>query len=490
MIAMISPVLQLNNSTEAGQALREDAQDVRKVIDKEIEDHDTMQYRPPPGSAPGIPPAVSYSPNTGGHPHQPPPPSRLQHQHRPDPPEAEGVTGYRQPPLNYYDNTGPPPPTHGYPHHPPPPPHHHQGHLPPPSNYYGHHPSHPAPPQFQQHPPQNQQHFPQPLPQFQRGQNNNHHNAAYSTQPHQRKKQSFSEKLHDPANMVHSAMDAVSGMAGKMKQRLSGPGHKDSMPPFMSTGTDFTMSDVSNFTTSNTTKSNDGFNDEIFQGAKRQGSNSTKSGSANSKHSFNMSDLSMSGMGFSFGRTRSFPDLMLSTGDIHNLLPAFPADEGGDSDDITPQRTSSGRILRPEPHARNNSSGSSTSGSNVSLTIKGFHPVRGRANTQNTTSAMSGLNDAMSIMSIDSQKLSLKSESSSWMENLKSMQSIHTNDARNAYLHDDSGSVRSLLSDISNDLNALDLAEPLLPPFQTDGGMNDSGADFLIPQHQQPRPDP
>jgi hypothetical protein len=285
-------------------------------------------------------------------------------------------------------------------------------------------------------------------------------------------------------NAVHSAINVV---AGKVKQQLPG---KDSMPAFMSTATDFTMSDVSTFTASNLMKSKNDPN-EIFQGVAKRGSNSTKSGSGNSKQSFNMSDLSLSGLGFSMGRTRSFPDLMLSTGDI-NLLPALPDEYSGgdDADDVTPKkRSASGRILRadPHPHARQGSSGSgsSASGSMVSLTVRGFHPVRGRANTQNTTSVMSGLNDAMSIMSIDSHKLSLKSENSSWMENLKSMQSIHS-DGRNAFLHDDSGSVRSLLSDISNDLNALDLAEPLLPPFVADQSFDDS-SDFMV---RRPRPDP
>eukprot|EP00574_Skeletonema_japonicum_P013994 CAMPEP_0201721078 /NCGR_PEP_ID=MMETSP0593-20130828/5854_1 /ASSEMBLY_ACC=CAM_ASM_000672 /TAXON_ID=267983 /ORGANISM="Skeletonema japonicum, Strain CCMP2506" /LENGTH=624 /DNA_ID=CAMNT_0048211823 /DNA_START=116 /DNA_END=1987 /DNA_ORIENTATION=+ len=501
---------------KAGQALREDAPDVRKVLDEEIKDvgvmnhnpysspqqqqHQHMQYRPPPpGSVPsGIPPAVTYSP--GSHPHQLPPPPQQQHHHRPDPPESEGVTGYRQPPLNYYGNDGPTgrpgggggsrgqshhpsphqqysqggpgmhptAPPHGYPQ--PPPPshhHHHQGQPSPPSSYYGQ----PPPPQYQQNqPPQNQQHFHQPAPQFR--QTSNQYNAAYSTQPnsqqqHQkhdpkRKKSTFREKLPDPTNIVHSAIDSVSEIADKMKERLPS---KDSLPPFMSTATDFTMSDVSSFSASNLTKSGNNPN-EIFQGAAKREPKFTRTGSGNSKEeSFNMSDISL---GFSLGRTRSFPDLMLSTGDI-NLLPALPDESGGDSDDVTPQRTSSGRILRPAPmaHSRQSSTGSGSNESMASLTIRGFHPVRGRTNTQNTTGAMSGLNDAMSIMSIDSHKLSMKSDNSSWMENLKSMQSIHS-DGRNAYLHDDTGSVRSLLSDISNDLNALDLAEPLLPPFPVD----------------------
>ena len=232
----------------------------------------------------------------------------------------------------------------------------------------------------------------------------------------------------------------------------------------MSTSTDFTMSDVSAFTASNKSGKNNDPN-EIFQGVTKHNSNATKTGSGNSKEeNFNMSDLSLSGLGFSMGRTRSFPDLMLSTGDI-NLLPALPAESSGDSDEATPQRTASGRILRPVPltYGRQTSD-SSQSGSMTSLTIRGFHPVRGQANAVNAASAMSGLNDAMSIMSIDSHKMSMKSDNSSWLENLKSMQSIHS-DGKNAFQDSDSASVRSLLSDISNDLNALDLAEPLLPPF-------------------------
>jgi len=488
---------------KAGQALREDAPDVRKVLDEEIKEvgpmnhnpysspqqqrqQQHMQYRPPPpGSIPsGIPPSVTYSPS---HPHQLPPPEQ-QHR-RPDPPESEGVTGYRQPPLNYYGTDGPTGraggggggpqshhssphqqysqggpgmhtavPPHGYPQPPPPSHHHHQGQPSPPSNYYGH----PSPPHYQQSP-QNQQHFHQPVPppQFRQP-----HSQQHQQQHHdpKRKTSIFTEKLADPANVVHSAIGTVSRMAHKLNERLPS---KDSLPPFMSTATDFTMSDVSAFTASNLTKSSSTNPNEIFQGAVKRDPKYTRTDSGNSREgSFNMSDLSL---GLSLGRTRSFPDLMLSTGDI-NLLPALADESGGDSDDVLPQRTSSGRILRPVPltHARQSSSGSGSNESMTSLTLKGFHPVRGRTNTQNTTGAISGLNDAMSIMSIDSHKMSMKSDNSSWMENLKSMQSIHS-DGRNAHLlHDDAGSVRSLLSDISNDLNALDLAEPLLPPFPVD----------------------
>lgn len=130
----------------------------------------------------------------------------------------------------------------------------------------------------------------------------------------------------------------------------------------------------------------------------------------------------------------------------------------------------------------------------------GFHPVRERNNTGN----ISGLNDAMSIMSLDSRK-SIKSETSSWLENFRSMQSIHSDMnpweaggsgvsgggmgmslVRNQ-MNDgsDNGSVRSFLSDVSTELNALDLAEPLLPPIPTDSPLNDSGSDYMVA-----RPDP
>jgi len=194
------------------------------------------------------------------------------------------------------------------------------------------------------------------------------------------------------------------------------------------------------------------------------------------------------------GRTRSFPDLMLSTGD---LLPPLEGDDY-DSDveilddrdasakDAEYRRTSSGRMLRASFHRR--SSSSSSNPSMTSLTLKGFHPIGGRNNT-----ATSGINDAMSIMSLESRR-SMRSESSSWLENFKSMQSIHSDmnpwengsSANNRSLvMGDEGSVKSFLSDVSNDLNALDLAEPLLPPIMTDSGLHDSLAEFTMS-----RPDP
>lgn len=50
----------------------------------------------------------------------------------------------------------------------------------------------------------------------------------------------------------------------------------------------------------------------------------------------------------------------------------------------------------------------------------------------------------------------------------------------------DDGSVRSFLSDVSNDLNALDLAEPLLPPLS----MNDSYEYMNRRVEYTNRPDP
>lgn len=130
------------------------------------------------------------------------------------------------------------------------------------------------------------------------------------------------------------------------------------------------------------------------------------------------------------------------------------------------------------PFHRKSSSASSNT-SMASLTIKGFHPVRERANT-----AISGINDTLSLMSFNSRKEN-NSESSSWIDNFNSMQSIHSDMLPGRPLGDD-GSVRSFLSDVSNDLNALDLAEPLLPPLS----LNDSHQYMNRYDQYMNRPDP
>lgn len=93
---------------------------------------------------------------------------------------------------------------------------------------------------------------------------------------------------------------------------------------------------------------------------------------------------------------------------------------------------------------------------------------------------MSGINDAMSIMSLDSRK-SVKSDTLSWLDNFHGFQSIHsdmnpweapTGEESLVRPAGDEGS----LSDVSYDMTALDLAEPLLPPLM----MNDS-YDFMKP---------
>ena len=217
---------------------------------------------------------------------------------------------------------------------------------------------------------------------------------------------------------------------------------------------------------------------------------------------FNMSDLlggggsnqslgmsSLLGSSTPLGRTRSFPDLTLSTND---LLPPMPNAEGSEGDyDITTwanegkeklRSTSRGRLMK-RPFHRHSSSESSNQ-SMTSLTIKGFHPVvdiRSRCNT-----AVSGINDAMSIMSLDSRK-SVKSDASSWLDNFRSFQSIHSDMnpwEANAGGGENSSLVRppiggdeGSLSDVSYDMTALDLAEPLLPPLT----MNDSYHEYMKP---------
>lgn len=223
----------------------------------------------------------------------------------------------------------------------------------------------------------------------------------------------------------------------------------------------------------------------------KQSSGTNSSSSKSPGQSMTMSELM--GSGFSFGmsgRTRSFPDLMLSTGD---LLPPMQSDS--DREENQQSRNSSSGSNRDgvqlKPFHRQSSSESSGN-------MGGFHPVR-RAGNNTNNAILPNLNDAMSIMSLDSRK-SMKSENSSWLENFRSMQSIHsdmnpwesTNSRglsrkNNEMIINDGtdGSVRSFLSDVSAELNALDLAEPLLPPIDTETALNDSNG-FM----GMARPDP
>jgi len=220
---------------------------------------------------------------------------------------------------------------------------------------------------------------------------------------------------------------------------------------------------------------------------------STNTSSSDENKSFTMSDLM--GSGFSLGlsgRTRSFPDLMLSTG---ALLPPLQTDSDREEKGQTRNSSSSsnrgdGALLRPF-HRQSSSESSGNMG--------GFHPVSRRSITGNNPNNVLNLNDAMSIMSLDSRK-SNRSENSSWLENFRSMQSIHSDmnpweagasgrnlSRRNNEMINDGtdGSMGSLLSDVTPELNALDLAEPLLPPIDSDHNMNDSH-DFMGMR----RPDP
>jgi len=218
---------------------------------------------------------------------------------------------------------------------------------------------------------------------------------------------------------------------------------------------------------------------------------STNTSSSDENKSFTMSDLM--GSGFSLGlsgRTRSFPDLMLSTGAI---FPPLQNDSDREEKDQTRNSSSSSNRDGVLLHPFHRQSSSESSGN-----MGGFHPVRRRSITGNNPNVLN-LNDAMSIMSLDSRK-SIRSENSSWLENFRSMQSIHSdmnpweagtsgrNSSRrnNDMINDGTdGSMGSLLSDVTPELNALDLAEPLLPPIDSDHNMNDCH-DFMGMR----RPDP
>ena len=469
-------------SSEAGQALREDAPEIRKEIDGEIQvDQFTPQpVFPHPRVHAGVPPSVSYSPNTG-------PPVRGM-----DPPEAEGVSGYRQPPLPYYDN-------------------HSAGHSGrgPHPNYHPHYSG--------------------------RG---GYHPQQYPTQPHMHQQYPQSQHPQGPHYGMYPPQRQPQ-FTGGPRNRFGAPlqvsDRRGDFPSLaMSVGTDYTMSDVSEFTpvsanprhvvaapqatrpsvpVRDTSLDQLKENTKTFEGTTVRQSSSDKSSLAVSELSVsglkasamnvelatpkespadnrpNMSTLTMS-LGLS--RNFSFPDLFLSTGDleIEEEPLAGAENEKNNSDPSnggsTHKKTKSGRLFRQSSAHRHSSSESSSIYTADSLKLaKGFHPVRGRNNTD-----VSGLQDAMSLMSMDHQ--SFKSEAS-WLEAAKNMQSISSdmnpwasgegNSLRMAGADD--GSIRSLLSDMSNDLNALDLAElPLLPPFhQSNSGLDDSGG-FMQ------RPDP
>jgi len=491
-----------------------------------------------PGIPPGIPPSVSYSPTAARAPLAPPPPAvpgSGAGGARPDPPEAVGVTGYRQPPLRYIQGgggragrggrsvsgrggrgrggprqpqfPGPAPPQQGY---------HHQGFYnnPPPSPHYTQGPGYgggppgaprappwggpvsfpPSPAPYSHHP-QPQAQYPAqgpgpsgPPPPQSAQENGNSHGKQLGVKR-------FSQGLHQTADMFVNLAHQVAHPPVHRKGSAASTGFM----PFQSTGTDFTMSDMSTFggvEESLKWSANSGLNPGggkapavVAMGGKtpiiagpsspkankatansnapvNKYSSTTFTSSSSSKSrdlSFAMSDL----MG-SFGRTRSFPDLMLSSGD---LLPPLPPDasdsdrEGDKREGQPPTKTVGGRVL----HNRQSSSGSSAGGQGPGVV---------------------GLNDAMSIMSIDSRRSqkSFRSETS-WLDNFRSMQSVNSEQMKEDGMGmslvrntDDgsSSSVRSFLSDVSTELDALDLAEPLLPPIETDTGLNDSNADFIL----------
>lgn len=181
-----------------------------------------------------------------------------------------------------------------------------------------------------------------------------------------------------------------------------------------------------------------------------------------------MSDLSMAGLnfsgnslGFSFGlsgRTRSFPDLMLSTG------PPRTSVKNGDTETFGERGTAyDGQLLRPPPQKCRTSSSESSEGFSMG-SIKLERSVFPLPMIESRRTS-----EAMSTSSIDSRR-SIRSDSSSWLDTYKGMLSVESD--QNPW--SENGSMRSLLTDISSELMALDLAEPLLPPYQVDRGLEES----------------
>ena len=502
----------MTKKTEAGQALREDAPDVRKEIEEVLETNgedstneqpkdqgkfvpqhqpsssQQMQHRP--GIPNGIPPSVSYSPTAASM-----PPSHSSSGSRPDPPEAPGVTGYRQPPLRYFESgrgaagrgggqvsgrgRGPPPPpphhehqTPQYANHPTQQGYHHASYFGPPTPMnqpYGF-PNHPEQPTYQHH----------PQPHFQ--QQSYHHPHPQQYHPHQihhPKQHLVGWSPHHPQPQFTAPQHLHLRNTPRANEGNASVQNRD-FPLTTSIGTEFTMSDVTAMSQSALQRLDDDINfgesTRLNPNAPQAGPYSNQRGQFAKQDSLGSSsimiaDLLASNQSFgmsagSLGRTRSFPDLMLSTG---NLLQSTASDK--DSSDCNqegkqPLKTSGGSMMRP---FHRKSSSASSNISMTSFTFKSFHQVRDRTDTM-----MSGINDTMSLMSFASRKENNSerennSESSSWIDNFNSMQSIHSDMLPHRPLGDD-GSVKSFLSDVSTELNALDLAEPLLPPLS----MNDS----------------
>ena len=268
-------------------------------------------------------------------------------------------------------------------------------------------------------------------------------------------------------------------------------------PHTTSIGTEFTMSDVTNLddvdqiqrlnsdlsfggdtTTvrrgSSNNSGNTGGNDPqiIHQGAKRQDSGS----GSESMELLLGSNLSLLLGGSSIARTRSFPDLLLSTGD------SIVVDDLGETIDLnnkhktTVKAGNGGRMERP--YHRKSLSLLSTSSSISMASSRGF--------------GMSEVYDTLSIMSVTSRKGdgTDKSETLSWTDAFNSMQSIHSSDMIPKLNKGEDGSVGSFLSDVSGDLNALDLdmmTDSLLPPLARNDSFNMGKVKH---EHNMNRPDP
>jgi hypothetical protein len=385
----------------------------------------------------------------------PPPPQEHQPQQYPTHPAHQG---YHHP--NYFGTPSPINQPYTFPH--------------PGQHPYQHHPQ----PQFQQ--PTYHHPHPQQYHQLHGHHPQQHHGGSFVWDP-------FSQSQFTASQHLHFRRKS------QAKERTGSVLNRD-FPFTASIGTEFTMSDVtaldesalrrlnSDITFDEPTRLNSDNTSQIEQGAKQVGQFAGSSGTTKSASDSNTAtDLLASNQSFgmpigNLGRTRSFPDLMLST--CNPLQPMGSDKDNSECNEQSkqPLKTSRGNMMRPF-HRKSSSASSNTS--MASLTIRGFHPVRERTNT-----AISGINDTLSLMSFNSRKEN-NSESSSWIDNFNSMQSVHSDMLPGRPLGDD-GSVRSFLSDVSNDLNALDLAEPLLPPLS----MNDSYEYLNRHDQYMSRPDP